>query len=114
MVFFEAEVVFFDAEAVFFEAEAVFFDAEAVVFAFPEPAFFGPAFAELARAFDRADFVPDDARGEDVDAPEAADRAEPDDSALFRALPSRLLERRTGRERGRLEKTSPLESSAIG
>jgi hypothetical protein len=33
--------------------------------------------------------------------------------AASRALPSRLLDRRTGRERGRFEKTS-LESSAIG
>ena len=109
-----------------FAAEEVVFAlgfAEAVVFAFAPVdfaafglaalAFFGLAFAELARVRDRADFGEEDARREVFDAPEPSARAELDESAPSRALPSRLLERLTGRERGRLEKTSPLES-AIG
>jgi hypothetical protein len=113
----EAEPAFFeDALALFFAAaEPAFFDeAPARFFAAVELAFFGPAFAELARALDRAEEVDDDARRVDPDASEPSARAGPDVPAPPRALPSRLLERLTGRERGRLEKTSPLESSAIG
>ncbi|HEX8085002.1 MAG TPA: hypothetical protein VF529_11990 [Solirubrobacteraceae bacterium] len=74
-----------------FFAVGLRFAAEPLFFAFEGD------FAELAREADRVDF-------DDVD-----------ESPPSRALPSRLLERRTGRERGRLEKTSPLEeSSAIG
>jgi hypothetical protein len=121
----EADVVFFaDAEAVFLEdaeavflapPEAAFFDeALALFFADAERAFLGPPFAELARALDRAEEVDDDARRVDPEASEPSVRAGPDVPSPLRALPSRLLERLTGRERGRLEKTSPLESSAIG
>ena len=76
--------------------------------------------------FPRADFAPPDAlavalpepaRFAERDGRAAAFGSSPDagrERASSRALPSRLLERLTRRERGRLEKTSPLDSSAIG
>jgi hypothetical protein len=87
---------FDDPEAAVF-ADDDFFAAGLRFAAAPLLFAFEGDFAELARVADRVDF-------DDVD-----------ESPPSRALPSRLLERRTGRERGRLEKTSPLEeSSAIG
>ncbi len=110
---FDDEPLDFDAAA---EARGLEVEAEPLDFAplFFAPLFAGLAFAELPRTDDRADFVDDDARRDDLDVPEASVASGFAASADARALPSRLLERRTGRARGRLEKTSPLESSAIG
>jgi hypothetical protein len=84
----------------FFAAPEAFFVA--AFFARPEAArVFEP---EAARFAVRAVFAPSALSA----LPEVVVRLPP------AALPSRLLERRTGRDRGRLEKTSVLESSAIG
>ncbi len=121
----------FGAEALAFAgfafADAVF-PAEALAFAgfafadedFPAEAlaFAGFAFAAAFAALDvPALALPDDARFADRDGRDEPAGSSPDadrERASSRALPSRLLERLTRRERGRLEKTSPLDSSAIG
>ncbi len=110
---FDDEPLDFDAAA---EGRGLEVEAEPLDFAllFFAPLFAGLAFAELPRTDDRADFADGDARRDDLDVPEASVASGFAASADARALPSRLLERRTGRARGRLEKTSPLESSAIG
>ncbi len=86
---------------------------------------FAPAFAaeerDLGVGFAPPDLLavalPDDARFAERVGRAGAAASSPDadrERASSRALPSRLLERLTRRERGRLEKTSPLDSSAIG
>ncbi|HEV2062306.1 MAG TPA: hypothetical protein VGR12_05585, partial [Solirubrobacteraceae bacterium] len=104
-------VVFFAApgfaEAVRFFAVPVF--AEAVVF------FAVPVFADAVRFFAAPVFERPPRLPEAPAFPlRAAGAAVVPPSSAARALPSRLLERRTGRERGRLENTSVFGSSAIG